>query len=304
MHVPYWIVIEEQEFASYAAVIDERKILILDKAYQRDYDTFDDLGDAKSKGPGPARNFVWDHSIAAGATWHWVMDDNINKFYRLNQNRRIPCGDGTIFRCMEDFCTRYRNIAMAGPGYRFFAPSSQVRPPYILNTRIYSCNLIRNDLPYRWRGRYNEDTDLSLRMLKDSWCTIEFRAFLQEKMATQTVRGGNTDDFYAKEGTMPKSRMLIAMHPDVCQLVWKYNRWHHEVNYRPFRNIKLVLRPGEELPRGFNDYGMQVKQIDKGGKHGHETRKQAKADVSEDDHRERGKSTPEFERAAADRESA
>jgi len=44
--------------------------------------------------------------------------------------------------------------------------------------------LIRNDVPYRWRGRYNEDTDLSLRMLKDRWCTIQFNAFLQGKAAT------------------------------------------------------------------------------------------------------------------------
>jgi len=27
--------------------------------------------------------------------------------------------------------------------------------------------LIRNDIPYRWRAKYNEDTDLSLRVLKD-----------------------------------------------------------------------------------------------------------------------------------------
>ena len=49
MDVPYWIVVEEQERAAYAEVIDPAKILILDPAYQRDYDTFDALGDKKSR---------------------------------------------------------------------------------------------------------------------------------------------------------------------------------------------------------------------------------------------------------------
>ena len=63
MNVPYSIVIEEQEYDDYAKVIDEKKILVLDKKYQDEYDTCDDLGNTKSKGPGAARNFVWEHSI-------------------------------------------------------------------------------------------------------------------------------------------------------------------------------------------------------------------------------------------------
>ena len=43
MKVPYHIVIEKQEYPQYAAVIDKNKILVLDKTYQTDYDTFDVL---------------------------------------------------------------------------------------------------------------------------------------------------------------------------------------------------------------------------------------------------------------------
>jgi hypothetical protein len=53
--IPYFIVVEEQEFSQYASVIDKKKILVLDKRYQRSYETCDDLGDTKSLGPGPAR---------------------------------------------------------------------------------------------------------------------------------------------------------------------------------------------------------------------------------------------------------
>lgn len=262
MGVPYRVVVEEQQWNDYAAVIDPKRLLVLDKAYQRDYDTFDDLGDTKSKGPGPARNFIWEHSISEGHAWHWVMDDNIAFFCRYNRNLKVPVSDGTIFRCMEDFVLRYTNIAMAGPQYAMFITrKNDDWPPFVLNTRIYSCNLIRNDLTFRWRGRYNEDTDLSLRMLKAGWCTVQFNAFLQNKIATQKVKGGNTEAFYAKEGTLPKSEMLARMHPDVSRVVWKFNRWHHHVDYTPFRRNKLIRRIDIEVPDGVDDYGMRLRKI-------------------------------------------
>lgn len=259
--VDYAIVVEEQERDAYAAVIDPAKVLVLDPAYQRDYDTFWEGEDGASKGPGPARNFAWDHAKASGADWHWVMDDNIRGFYRLNHNLKVPVGDGTILRCMEDFTLRYTNVAMSGPNYFMFASRKAKMPPFVTNTRIYSCNLIRNDIPFRWRGRYNEDTDLSLRILKAGLCTIQFNAFLQFKSPTQTVKGGNTAEFYEKEGTAPKSRMLKAMHPDVTELVWRFGRHHHRVDYSAFRDLKLIRRPDLEIAAGLDNYGMVLRQL-------------------------------------------
>ena len=261
--VPYHIVVEEQEREQYAAVIDPAKILILDPAYQDNYDTCDDLGQAHGKGSGAARNFVWDHSIARGFDRHWVMDDNIRRFYRCHGNRKIMV-DGTAFRCMEDFVERYENVAMAGPNYEMFVPrkNAHQHPPFTLNTRIYSCNLIRNDLPYRWAGRYNEDTHLSLRMLKDGWCTIQFNAFLQDKMTTLKLKGGNTDTVYTV-GTRPKSQMIVDLHPDVARVTFKFNRIHHEVNYRRFKKENILRRKkGVSIPQGVDNYGMVIKQLD------------------------------------------
>ena len=53
-----------------------------------------------------------------------------------------------------------------------------VLPAFKASTRIYSCIPIDNALPFRWRGRYNEDTDLSLRVFKAGLCMIQFNAFL------------------------------------------------------------------------------------------------------------------------------
>jgi len=264
MGVPYRVIVEAQEFAAYAAALGAEKLLVLDPRYQRDYDACMSLEENQSRGSGPARNFAWDHAQAQGAAWHWVLDDNIAGFARMAPNRRrIQVTDGTIFRCMEDFVQRYRNLVMAGPHYYSFGTTGLRGrlKPFVMNTRLYSCILLRTDIPFRWRCRYNEDTDLSLRILKAGYCTVQFNAFLQRKMTTQTMKGGNTDAFYASEGTLPKSRMLVDLHPDVARVVWKFGRWHHHVNYRPFKHNKLIRARAAEAPEGVNNYGMQLVRL-------------------------------------------
>jgi len=262
INVPYYIIVEQDEYEQYAEVISPLKILILPKDYLDTYDTFDNGIINKSKGPGAARNFAWDHSIQHNHKWHWVMDDNINGFERLNKNERNKVTSGTIFKCAEDFVNRYENVALSGFEYRQFGGGARrKKSPFRLNTRIYSCILIRNDIPYRWRGRYNEDTDLSLRALKDGWCTILFQCFLQNKAGTMQIKGGNTKDFYDIEGTYNKSTMLKDMHPDVADVVWRYGRWHHDVNYDVFKDNKLIRKEGLIIPDRVNNYGMILGEL-------------------------------------------
>lgn len=278
MKVPHRIVIEPQEYDDYNKALDTFNI--------REYVTllvapFSNHGD----GPGRARNWAWDHSLSEGHEKHWVMDDNISDFYRLHMNQRIRVESGVIFYAAEDFIDRFENVPVSGFQYRFFVAPNQKYPPYVKNTRIYSCNLISNDCKHRWRGRYNEDTILSLDVLKDGDCTIQFNAFLQGKCATQTVSGGNTKEFYHAEvdfdketnqaiksdklvdvkdknyheiGTIAKSKMLADVHPDVSKVVWKYGRWHHYVDYSRFKKNKLILKSGYKLPSENNNFGMKL----------------------------------------------
>jgi hypothetical protein len=255
MGVPFIIVVERHELEQYASVIRRNQIMVLPEEYLDKYDTCDDLGRTKSVGPGAARNFCWDHAVASGAKWHWVMDDNLDAFHRLYKNTKDEVRTGATLRAMEDFVDRYENVAIAGPNYYSFAKSTDALPAFILNTRIYSCLLIRNDIPYRWRGRYNEDTDLSLRVLKEGWVTVQFNAFLCGKVTTQRMAGGNTKDFYSEEGTMPKSKMLADLHPDVARVVWRFNRWHHHVNYKVFKN-ELIKKHNLCISSEINNYGM------------------------------------------------
>ncbi|MEK9655291.1 MAG: hypothetical protein VW202_06250 [Halieaceae bacterium] len=261
MGVAYKMIVEESQLLNYQAEIGRERCLVLPQKYLDEYDTCDDLGDSKSKGPGAARNFAWDHAIALGAERHWVMDDNLDAFHRLNRNMKRESDTPAVFAAMEDFVDRYENVPIAGPNYYNFVKATDGVPAFTLNTRIYSCLLIQNDAPYRWRGRYNEDTDLSLRVLKDGLCTIQFNAFLQGKVTTQRMKGGNTGEFYEQEGTKAKSEMLAALHPDVASVVWRFNRWHHHVNYKPFKKNRLKRKPDIDVPRGINNYGMELVDV-------------------------------------------
>lgn len=264
MGVDYRVVVEAQEADSYAEGVGAHRVIVLDPAYQRDYAACMELAPSQSPGSGPARNFAWDHARAAGHARYWCVDDNIEGFYRFHRNRKTLCLTGSFFRPMEDFADRYENVAMVGPHYEHFVLQYAKHPPFILNSRIYSCNLIRTDVPFRWRGRYNEDTILSLDMLKAGWCTVLFVAFLQNKVVTQGYDGGNTAELY-KNGTLEKSRMLIREHPDVARLIWKWNRWHHHVDYRPFKANRLRRCPDVVIPDDPNEYGMKLVRIEKGG---------------------------------------
>ena len=247
--MPYRIVVEPEEYEKYTNVIDREKVICAPENFSK-----------RGQGSIPVRNYIWDLSISEGAEKHWLIDDNISNFHRLNLNRRIQVSSGTIFRCAEDFTDRYENVAFSGMNNRGFAPDRNERiAPFGLNTRIYSITLINNKIPYRWRGRYNEDTDICLRALKDGWCTIQFNAFLANKGPTMKMRGGNTDTIYnTGDERLEFARSLESQHPDVTKVVRRFGRWHHKVDYSGFKKNALVMKPDVKISTGNNEYGMKL----------------------------------------------
>lgn len=256
--ISYHFFVEETEAEQYIKALGKSKVVVM---------PFHDLG----QGSIPARNYIWEWAKERGYKRHWTVDDNIARFVRTHNNRRLNVWGGGFFQAMEDFVDRYENIAMAGPHHKGFAPDrSSNLTPYLLNSRIYSCILLDTTLPYRWRGRYNEDTDLSLRLLKDGYCTLLFRALLMDKAATVGVRnseamkGGNTDNVYnTGDHRLAFAESLQKQHPDCVKVIWKFNRWHHQVDYSQFKQNKLQLKPGITPTGCNNEYGMRLVRASK-----------------------------------------
>ncbi len=249
MNVPYKIVVEPQEKDLYGEIWGHDRLIVT---------PFSNMG----QGSIPVRNFVRDHSVTKGHKKHWILDDNIEGFHRLNRNMKPKVLDGTIFRCCEDFTDRYVNVPISGMNYYSFCKVTDKVPPFYLNTRIYSCILIDNSLKFIWRGKFNEDTDLSLRVLKAGDCTILFNAFLVGKVTTMRMKGGNTGEVYGEtDNRYQFAESLQKQHPDVVKIVWRFGRWHHQVNYKPFKKNKLILKDGVVFTKGVDNYGMKLIEI-------------------------------------------
>lgn len=246
-NTPYKIVVEPKEYNDYANVIDEKNIIKAPENFSE-----------RGQGSVPVRNFVWQHSIDNGFDWHWILDDNIESVERFYNNLKIKCKTSTPFRIIEHFVDRYENIGQAGMHYGIFCPASEARPPLHFNTRVYSCILQNNKIKHRWRGKYNEDTDLSLRILKDGWVTVLFRTFLIGKRATLTQKGGNADIYSETDNRLEFAQSLVDQHPDVVKLTKKFNRFHHQVNYKPFTDNDLIFKKGIHLKNENNDYGLAL----------------------------------------------
>lgn len=191
----------------------------------------------------PVRNYVDD---ICESDRYWLIDDNIEDFNILNRNQKYVCRTPVIFRAAEDFFARFSNIGMAGLNYYSFAKKTEAVPPYYLNTRIYSCTLMHKNVDgvrvdgKLWRGRHNEDTDLSLRVLKAGYGTMLLNTFLAGKMTTQRARGGNTDSVYASgDNRREFAESLVRQHQDVARVVKRFGRWHHHVDYSPFAKNDL-----------------------------------------------------------------
>jgi hypothetical protein len=251
--VDYKFFVEETEEDQYKEALGEDRVVVM---------PFHDLG----KGSIPARNFIWNWAKEREHKRHWVVDDNIYHFYRANLTRRIQVGGGGFFNAMEDFVDRYENIAMAGPHHSGFVKVGwTAHSPVLFNTRVYSCILLDTNVPYQWRGRYNEDTDLSLRLLKDGYCTAVFCSLMMQKGATfgskgkKAMSGGNTDNVYnTGDNRWSFANSLKEQHPDVVDVIWKFGRWHHQVDYSPFKNNTPIFKEGVVPSSTDNEYGMRL----------------------------------------------
>ena len=245
-NVPFYLVIEEQEYDEYAKRFGEDCLLVL---------PFRDRGSVI-----PARNWCKEWALENGHERHWQLDDNIRKFRRWHKGKRIPCHAGVALKVCEDFTDRYENIAVSGLNYTCFAVTKL--PPFFLNNHVYSCSLILNTTPWQWRGIYNEDTDMCLQALSEGWCTVLINAFLAEKMATMTMGGGNTAKLYQGDGRAKMSRHLERLWPGVVTTLRRFNRPQHVVfdGWSRF-DTQLIRKKDADFSTESNEYGMKLKAV-------------------------------------------
>ena len=230
--IDFRIVIEPQELELYKRTIPEKNLLITD---------FSNLG----LGSYPARNFAWEDSIKNGHEWHYLFDDNIYGIYRLHKGKKRRDSWTKAIHWLDEFTDRYSNVAISGFNYEMFATRG-TQKPFVVNHHVYSGMRIKNSLKFRWRLKYNEDVDLCLNALDRGYCTIQFNAFLIDKVSTTAkLKGGNQDELYkgnAHEKKVLKARSLEEIWPKYAETKMRFNRPHHYVDWKKHFKHGLIKK--------------------------------------------------------------
>lgn len=223
--IDYYIAVEPQEETDYVKALGRKRILVL---------PFSNLG----VGSYPARNYCWEHAKSKGYKYHWLFDDNIQCWKKWINGKRKSIDDlKPAFIYVEQYSDK-TNIDILGfeePNFVVKAP----KKPFKHNCHVYSAMLIKNDIPYRWRLKYNEDVDLCLQVLHNGGSTASCIYYMADKVSTSVkMKGGNQDELY--KGNDPrkkllKAKMLEAVWPQYAKTVIRFNRYHHLVDWKVFQ---------------------------------------------------------------------
>lgn len=224
----YLIAVEPQEAALYAQKINKTKLFVL---------PFSNLG----LGSYPARNYCWEHAKGRGYKYHWLFDDNILRWLKWINGKRVRISDvSNALSYVENYANKTNYDILGFEEYNF---SCRVpKQPFKHNCHVYSALLIKNDLPYRWRLKYNEDVDLCLQVLHGGGTTASCVYYLADKVSTSDkMKGGNQTDLY--KGNDPKMKLLKAktlekVWPQYAKTVIRFNRYHHFVDWKVFSSKK------------------------------------------------------------------
>lgn len=221
----YYIAVEPQEADDYIKALGKKRVLVL---------PFSNLG----LGSYPARNFCWEHAKNLGYKYHWLFDDNILFWMKWVNGKRIKWEDiGSGLLYVEQNANK-TNVDISG----FEEPNFVVKvpkKPFKYNCHVYSAMLIKNNLPYRWRLKYNEDIDLCLQVLHNGGTTSSCVYYMANKVSTaDKMKGGNQDELY--KGNNPKknllkAKMIEAVWPQYSKTVIRFGRHHHLIDWKVFQ---------------------------------------------------------------------
>jgi hypothetical protein len=178
----FFIVVEPQDYAAYATVWGEARLVRLDK---------------NNGGLSYAQNFIKDYSYRQGEAYHWQLDDDLSYFQVRKEGQNIKATAREIFLEIEDFVGKYENVGAVGPVNNCFAFSK--KDPLTINKFVYVFALFNNAAPQKWTDWIPEDSDYSLQILSTFyWCTVNFNRLLFAAPPPQVNRDGMTDQRNSK----------------------------------------------------------------------------------------------------------
>jgi len=223
--IDYYIAVEPQEYIQYCNKLGKKRVLKL---------PFSNLG----LGSYPARNFCWEHAKNNGFKKYWCFDDNIRGFAKWINGKKTQLKNSIDAIKFVEFYSDKNNNDISGFEYRYFV-AKPPKTPFKNNCHVYSAMLIKTNLPYKWRLKYNEDIDLCLQVLHNGGSTSSCIYYMTNKTSTTVkMKGGNQTELYkgnAPEKNLLKAKMLEAVWPQYAKTVIRFNRHHHLIDWKVFK---------------------------------------------------------------------
>ncbi|MEE1227289.1 MAG: hypothetical protein UHM08_09330 [Bacteroidales bacterium] len=269
--IKFNVVVHKEQLNDYKRFFNSPLVnwIIFDDEYKHKYETLSNVDSyEKNAGSGAERNFAWDCAKNAGYTAYWNFDDNMGFMYQTGKLtgskrslERVLVKDRNtfvkLFHKAEDFYDSYDNLFIMELGECNNFLSRNIPT---INRRCYSALLINTAIPTQWRGRYNEDTIMSIDCLINGFCTVQTPILLKIKQSTRDAKGGNhavgkgkddlknqvySDAVDYEFSSSLKSQLLVAVYPQYCYLKYRVGRIHHGYNDKAWASFKQRLHPAK-----------------------------------------------------------
>jgi hypothetical protein len=221
--IPHRIVVEPQDHAAYADANPSASLVTLPE---------------DNRGLAYVRNFILDLARSENLGWFWMMDDDIDRFFRVRDGRCHQALACEIIAESQRIFGERDEVAQAAMEYQQFAWSSS--KSFIINSYcdvsvcIHSRRIGR--LRYREKIELKEDRDFTLQLLSAGWGTIRTShcAFSCPKNGSNA---GGLSPVYARAGREAAiSRLMVeTWGPEICHQVTKPDgRQDVSINWRYF----------------------------------------------------------------------
>ena len=174
-NIDYKIVVEPQDYKLYGAVYSEKNLLLLDK---------------NDMGLGYSRAFIKKYAEKNNEKYHWQMDDDL-LFYKRVNNKNIKFSIEKMIEEIESFVDCYSNIGIAALRNMVFAFS--LKNELSLNNQCCSCFLVKSNMKSQYAMDIIEDTDFSMQVLTEGFCTVIFNKLLYKNPPVNANKGGCSD---------------------------------------------------------------------------------------------------------------
>lgn len=217
----FFIFVEPQDYDNYSYL---KNIIILPE---------------NNKGLVFSRNYILKKSIELGSNWFWMLDDDVNKFYKTVNKRNITITPREAFELSENIILKSDNVAQAAMEYQQFSWSQAKSLNYNSYCDVVVCinvNKTKN-IKYRENVTLKEDRDFTLQCLSRGYNTLRTTHVAFSCPKNGSNEGGLYDVYKSGLERNSVDMMCKIWGKDICQPVLKKGgRYDVKINWKYFKH--------------------------------------------------------------------